>query len=67
MQAWGLMELQKGNVLAAVLLLERSVQFEPRNSPVLRWRPVQLAQQTVMSRRRKLANLSGQIGGQTAL
>ncbi len=67
MQAWGLMELQKGNILAAVLLLERSVQFEPRNSPVLRWRPVQLAQQTVMSRRRKLANLSGQIGGQTAL
>ncbi len=67
MQAWGLMELQKGNILAAVLLLERSVQFEPRNSPVLRWRPVQLAQQTVISRRRKLANLSGQIGGQTAL
>ncbi len=30
------MELQKGNILAAVLLLERSVQFEPRNSPVLR-------------------------------
>ncbi|DBA97504.1 hypothetical protein WJX77_006572 [Trebouxia sp. C0004] len=66
-QAWGLMELQKGNILAAVLLLERSVQFEPRNSPVLRWRPVQLAQQTVMRRRRKLANLSCQIGGQTAL
>ena len=39
-QAWGLMELQRGNVLAAVLLLERSVAYDPRCSPVLRWKAV---------------------------
>ena len=61
------MELQKGNILAAVLLLERSVQFEPRNSPVLRWRPVLLAQQTVLSRRRKLTSLASQIADQATL
>lgn len=61
------MELQKGNILAAVLLLERSVQFEPRNSPVLRWRPVLLAQQTVLSRRQKLTSLASQIADQATL
>lgn len=67
MQAWGLMELQRGNILAAVLLLERSVLFEPRNSPVLRWRPVQVAQQTVLTRRRKASSLSAQMGSHTAV
>ena len=66
-QAWGLMELQKGNTVAAVLLLERSVQFEPRNSPVLRWRPVQLAQQALLARRRKVHALSAQIKAQITL
>ena len=66
MQAWGLMELQKGNILAAVLLLERSVQFDPKNSPVLKWRAVQLAQQTVLNRRRRLSKLTAQIMGDDA-
>lgn len=35
-QAWGLMELQRGNVVAAVLLLERCVAADPRCSPVLK-------------------------------
>ena len=61
------MELQKGNILAAVLLLERSVQFDPRNSPVLRWRTVQLAKQAVSARRRKGDILTVQAEGQTAL
>lgn len=61
------MELQKGNVVAAVLLLERSVQFEPRNSPVLKWRPVQLAQQALLDRRRKVSALSVQIKAQAPL
>ena len=65
-QAWGLMELQKGNILAAVLLLERSVQFEPKNSPVLKWRAVQLAQQTVLSRRRKISKLAAQMMGDSS-
>lgn len=40
-QAWGLMELQKGNVVAAVKLLDRCAAADPRrNMPVLRWRPV---------------------------
>lgn len=58
------MELQKGNILAAVLLLERSVQFDPRNSPVLKWRAVQLAQQTVLSRRRNISRLTAEIMGE---
>lgn len=61
------MELQKGNVVAAVLLLERSVQFEPRNSPVLKWRSVQLAQQALLDRKRKVSALSAQIKAQTLL
>ncbi len=52
-QAWGLMELQRGNVLAAVLLLERCVANDPRCSPVLRWKAVRAARQTVGSRRRR--------------
>ena len=38
-QAWGLLELQRGNVLAAVILLERCVANDPRCSPVLRCAP----------------------------
>ncbi|KAL3149125.1 hypothetical protein ABBQ32_001964 [Trebouxia sp. C0010 RCD-2024] len=66
-QAWGLMELQKGNIVAAVLLLERSVQFEPRNRPVLKWRAVQLAQQALLDRRRKTSALTAQIKAQLTL
>eukprot|EP00884_Botryococcus_braunii_P004650 jgi/Botrbrau1/14186/Bobra.182_3s0119.1 len=52
-QSWGFMELQKGNLLAAVLLLERSVVHDPqRCGPVLRWQLVRHAQETVVSRRR---------------
>ncbi|GFH13975.1 uncharacterized protein HaLaN_09946 [Haematococcus lacustris] len=36
-QAFGLMELQRGNWLAALMLLERSVRIEPRLQPVLNW------------------------------
>ena len=61
-QAWGLMELQRGNVLAAVLLLERSVAHDPRCSPVLRWKAVRTARQTIGSRRR-LRPLGPQTGG----
>jgi hypothetical protein len=52
-QAWGLLELQRGNVLAAVILLERCVANDPRCSPVLRWKAVRVARQTVGSRRRR--------------
>ncbi|GFH29971.1 uncharacterized protein HaLaN_28732 [Haematococcus lacustris] len=37
LQAFGLMELQRGNWLAALMLLERSVRIEPRLQPVLNW------------------------------
>lgn len=67
LQAWGLMELQKGNIVAAVLLLERSVQFEPRNSPVLKWRAVQLAQQAFLDRRRRGSALTAQIKSKLSL
>ncbi len=46
LQAWGLMELQRGNFPIAVMLLERSVAFDPSFSPVyipkyvLRWQQV---------------------------
>lgn len=53
LQAWGLLELQNGNFIAAVLLLERSVSFDPFLQPVLKWKPVILARQTVSERRRK--------------
>jgi lipopolysaccharide biosynthesis regulator YciM len=51
-QAWGLMELQKGNWLAAILLLERCVAHDPRCSPVLRWKQVQAAKQLASVRRK---------------
>lgn len=46
-QAWGLMELQKGNFWAAVRLLERSVVMDPFLTPVLRWKPVSAARKTI--------------------
>eukprot|EP00878_Enallax_costatus_P037281 GHUV01042099.1.p1 GENE.GHUV01042099.1~~GHUV01042099.1.p1 ORF type:complete len:195 (+),score=66.28 GHUV01042099.1:33-617(+) len=46
-QAWGLMELQRGNVWAAVRLLERSVDMDPFLKPVLKWKPVSIARMTV--------------------
>lgn len=36
LQAWGLMELQRGNLLASLILLERCVSCDPDLSPVLR-------------------------------
>jgi len=37
-QAWGLMELQKGNSLAAIKLLDRSAMYDPKCKPVQRWK-----------------------------
>uniref|UniRef100_A0A061RIW5 Uncharacterized protein n=1 Tax=Tetraselmis sp. GSL018 TaxID=582737 RepID=A0A061RIW5_9CHLO len=37
-QAWGLMELQKGNALAAVKLLDRSAEYDAACKPVQRWK-----------------------------
>lgn len=54
-QSWGLLELQRGNMHAAVRLLERCVLQDPSCSPVLKWKAVQLAQQVVLSRRQRLA------------
>lgn len=52
-QAWGLMELQRGNLVPAVRMLERCVSFDPgRCEAVLRWKPVRDARQTVGPRRR---------------
>ncbi|GLC54770.1 hypothetical protein PLESTB_000904100 [Pleodorina starrii] len=50
-QAWGLMELQRGNWLAAVMLLERSARLDSRCVPVLSWQHVRTAKKTVGSRR----------------
>lgn len=51
-QAWGLMELQKGNCLGAVMLLERSVSLDPACSPVLKWQPVRRAKVEMCIQRR---------------
>ncbi|KAK9785340.1 hypothetical protein WJX73_004675 [Symbiochloris irregularis] len=51
-QTWGLLELQRGNMVAAVKLLERCVLADPSLSPVLKWKAVQVAQQAVVTRRR---------------
>jgi hypothetical protein len=40
MQAFGLMELQRGNWLAALMLLERCVSLDPHLEPVLNWTQV---------------------------
>ncbi|KAK9838973.1 hypothetical protein WJX74_007022 [Apatococcus lobatus] len=50
-QAWGLLELQKGNFLAAVRLLDKSVVYDPSFSPVLRWRQVIDARSSIPPRR----------------
>lgn len=49
-QAWGLLELQKGNLPAAVKMLDRSVTLDPaRNAPVLQWQPVRMARSAVLA------------------
>lgn len=53
-QAWGLMELQRGNLLPAVRLLERCATGDPICAPVLRWKLVQDAKKTVGSRKKRL-------------
>ncbi|KAK3282480.1 hypothetical protein CYMTET_9784 [Cymbomonas tetramitiformis] len=40
LQAWGLLELQEGNNLAAYGLLHSSAKFDPRNAKVLAWKSV---------------------------
>ena len=47
-QAWGLLELQRGNCLGAVKLLERSVVLDPACSPVLKWKPVVNAKNSIL-------------------
>ena len=47
------MELQRGNVLAAVLLLERCVKYDASCRPVLQWRIVQAAKEAVSNRIRR--------------
>lgn len=49
LQAWGLLELQRGNQLAAVRMLERSAAMDPKNVPVLRWKPVLSARTAVLT------------------
>ena len=48
LQAWGLIELKRGNFPTAILLLERSVAYDPSFSPVLRWRQVIEARNTLI-------------------
>ncbi|GBF90047.1 hypothetical protein Rsub_02755 [Raphidocelis subcapitata] len=62
-QAWGLLELQRGNFWAAVRLLERCVVMEPANAPVLKWLPVRAAAKTVSGRRRRGAAVVPAAGG----
>lgn len=54
-QAWGLMELKRGNLLPAVLLLQRCAASDPSCAPVLRWQPVIEAVKTVGPRRKRAA------------
>ena len=50
-QAWGLLELQQGNLRPAVMMLERAVELQPEAcSPVLRWQQVEAARRIVASR-----------------
>ena len=53
MQTWGLLELQRGNTLPAVLMLERAVKLQPTCSPVLNWQLVSEARKAVGSRQRR--------------
>ena len=54
-QAWGLLELRRGNSRGAVNLLERSVVLDPSCSPVLKWNPVQKAKENVGPRKGRLS------------
>ena len=53
-QAWGLLELRRGNSRGAVNLLERSVILDPSCSPVLKWNPVQKAKENIGPRKKKV-------------
>lgn len=66
-QAWGLMELQRGNWWAAVRLLERCVVMDPANSPVLRWHPVASARKTVGSRTSHSRQMSSPLGSTSSM
>ena len=46
-QAWGLLELQKGNFWPAVQMLERCVMQDPFLAPVLNWKPVKEAKSVI--------------------
>ena len=62
-QTWGLLELQRGNRLAAYFMLLRSASTEPRNRPVLRWAPVRAAVRQAAERRRaRTAAMHGSSG-----
>ncbi|GIL47759.1 hypothetical protein Vafri_3943 [Volvox africanus] len=65
-QAWGLMELQRGNWLAAVMMLERSARLDARCVPVLRWHHVRTAKTTLGSRRSAAAIRNSNGGGATS-
>lgn len=54
-QAWGLLELQAGNMWAALALLERATRADARCAPVLRWQPVQAARLAVSQRRQHVS------------
>lgn len=45
-------QLQRGNLWAALALLDRASSFDVRCSPVLRWAPVRLARSAVDARQR---------------
>ena len=52
-QAWGLLELNRGNLLPAVRLLERSAVVDYRTcGPVLKWKRVRDAQMVLKLRRK---------------
>jgi hypothetical protein len=58
-QAWGLTELERGNVVGSMKLIERCVYLDPSNAPVMRWKPVlaatDAAKLLIKSRRKSLA------------
>jgi hypothetical protein len=57
MQAWGLTELQRGNVVGAMKLFERCVRLDPTMGAIMRWQPVRAAAanaQALIDARRRL-------------
>ncbi|PNH07477.1 hypothetical protein TSOC_006069 [Tetrabaena socialis] len=66
-QAFGLMELQRGNWLAAVMMLERCARLDANCVPVLRWQLVQNAKKTVGSRGPRQRGAAGASGGITSV